>query len=168
LAAVVFSYLLLAPFYVEINSLTGLYGLRFHHLATGRLAIEEGSIIIDVCIAGWKKRIDLLTKPASKTTKQTSSNKRRKPIKLSFSLMKDMIKSFKINQCYLNIDTGNRPLNGIIYPLFYLAGTYFDRPVSINFLEKNEFILEIENNFANILKTIIHSKLKQKNHGKSK
>jgi hypothetical protein len=54
----------------------------------------------------------------------------------------------------------------MIYPLFYWVGKYFNKPVGINFLGKNEFIVEIENTFASILKTIIYSKLKHKNHGK--
>jgi hypothetical protein len=165
LMAVGFSYLLFAPFYVEINSLTGLYGMRFHQLATVRLSVKDGSLIMDVYIDGWEKRIDLLTQPARKTEK-LSAKKRRKSLKISFSLVKDLLCSFKVNQCYLNIDTGNTLLNGMIYPLFYWVGKYFNKPVGINFLGKNEFIVEIENTFASILKTIIYSKLKHKNHGK--
>jgi hypothetical protein len=166
--AVVVSYLLFAPVYLELNSLTGLYGVRFHYLAAGKLLIKNGTVIIAVRVAGWEKNIDLLAKRSRKAEKPPSSKRQRKPVKLSFSLIKNLFCSFKVNQCYLNIDTGNCTLNGMAYPLFYWVGKYLNKPVGINFLGRNEFILEVENTLANILKAIIYSKLKQKSHGKFK
>jgi hypothetical protein len=155
--AVVLGYLLFAPFYIEINSVIGLYGIRFHHLATARLHIKDHSLKVDFRIAGWKKQIDLLTT-------LTSGNQKKKPVKkktnskgFPLQMAQKVIKSFKVNCCYLNIDTGNRQLNGLLYPGFYWLGKYWDKPIGINFLNENEVILEIENNFANVLKIIIYT-----------
>jgi hypothetical protein len=137
-------------------------------LASGRLSVYNESPVIELRIAGWKKQIDLLKRPARKTKKPTSLNKPHKPVKMPFSLIKELFLSFKVNQFRLNLDLGNMPLNGMVYPLFYWARTYLNKPIEVNFIGEREFILEVENNFAIILKTIIYQKLKNKNHGKSK
>jgi len=62
--------------------------------------------------------------------------------------MRAIIKTFKINTCYINIDTGDAGLNGMLYPGFYWLSAYIHKPVGINFLNENDIVLEIENSLA--------------------
>ncbi|HEY8780400.1 MAG TPA: hypothetical protein VIM16_02195 [Mucilaginibacter sp.] len=152
-----FAYLLFAPFYLEINSISGLCGVRFHRLAFAKLVISESSVKIDLWIAGWRKRIDPFAKSVKRkpTKKSIPPKQKKKPFKISFSSVKAVLKSFKINKCYLNIDSGNVQLNGLLFPGFYWLSKYTNKPLSINFLDRNEIILEIENNMARIIKALI-------------
>lgn len=138
---IVFGYLLFAPFYIEINSVNGLYGLRFHHLATARLLIKDHSLKVDFRIAGWKKQIDLLTTLTSKKQKKIPVKNKNNRRGVSIRMAQNVMKSFKVNRCYLNIDTGNRELNGLLCPGFYWLGKYWDEPIGINFMNDNEVIL---------------------------
>lgn len=146
----VFIYILFAPCYVEIDSERRLFRIRFHYLASARLSITDSSLIINVRIAGWNKPFDLLTKKKRKQ-KSLKVKRKSKPRKISLHKLKAMIKSFKVNKCYFNLDLGNVERNGILFPLFlwisHVTGKYF----RINFLGKNDIKLEIENNIANIL-----------------
>jgi len=157
LIVAVFSYLLFAPFYLEINSLNGFYGIRFHRVAFAKLILIDNSFKIDLYVAGWRKQFDLFTKPSKRKQKETpiQSERKKKPFKISFGRVKAVIKSFKIHKCYLDIDTGNVQLNGILYPGFYWLGKYTNKPITVNFFDKNEIILEIENNIARIIRAII-------------
>ncbi|MDO3627853.1 hypothetical protein [Mucilaginibacter sp. BT774] len=166
--SVVFSYLLFAPFYLEINSTDGLFAVRFHKAASVKLAFIDHSLKIDLKILGWKKQIDLLDeifkrKPKEKADKKSSKGKAWRP---SLTTIKAVIKSFKLNKCYLNIDTGNMQLNGILYPCFYWLNKYTGKPIGINFEDKNEVVVEIQNNCAGIIRAFIYSSLKTKHHGK--
>jgi hypothetical protein len=157
LIIVIFSYLLFAPFYLEINSISDFYGIRFHRMAYAKLIITDNLFKIDLCIAGWRKQIDLLAKPAKgeQKEKQILSERKNKPFKISFGKIKAIMKSFKINKCHLNIDTGNVQLNGILYPGFYWLGKHTNNPIGINFFNETEIILEVENNLARVLKALI-------------
>ncbi len=150
---VALSYLVFAPFYIEINSISGRCGLRLHHLANAQLVIKDSSLKIEMTIAGWRKQFDLLAQ--NKQIKNPETKKKRKPIKISAGLVKEVIRSFKVNTCYLSIDTGNTPLNGIIYPGFGWLSERIGKTVEINFVGRNEIVLEIENNIAKIIKAFI-------------
>lgn len=166
--AAIFGYLLFAPFYLEINSNNNLYAVRFHHLASARIIVINDSLKIDLRIIGWKKQIDLLNqlfkrKPRETTPKQHKKSKSKLP---RLGLIKSILKSFKVNKCYLDIDTGNMQLNGMLYPGFYWISKYTGNPIGINFQNQTEIIIEIQNNCARVIRAFIYSSLKNKNHGK--
>lgn len=168
IVASILGYLLFAPFYLEINSANGLCAIRFHRLASAKLVFRDRSIKIELKIAGWKKQID----PINQFFKRIASETARRPSKqskskrLSFNLLKAILNSFKVNKCYLNIDTGSMELNGILYPGFYCLSYYTGKPIRVNFQDKNEIAVEIENNCARVIRAFIYSSLKTKNHGK--
>ena len=162
----IFGYLLFAPFYIEINSINGLCGVRFHRIASAKLILADNLFKIDLHIIGWRKQIDPFEKRAKTKEKTVVQNKKKQRSLFSISWAKALIKSFKVNNFYLNIDSGNLQLNGILYPCFYWLANYSGKPIAINFLNKNEIILEVENNMARIIRAFIYSSLKTKNHGK--
>jgi len=86
-----------------------------------------------------------------KKPKNTFKNTLKKPKKrIPFSKAIRVIKTFKVKNCLINIDTGNCILNAKLYPLFaflnYNSGNY-----CINFQGQNQFILVIKNKPIDIL-----------------
>jgi len=67
-----------------------------------------------------------------------------------------VITSFKISKCLITLDTGDMALNGILYPWFLWIGELMSKDISINFCNRNEIVLEIENNFFRVLRAYIY------------
>jgi hypothetical protein len=152
------SYLIFAPLCLEINSIEGLYRIRFHRLASARLVANKGSFKIDLKIAWWHREIDpFAARMQSKKREQSKKSapaKRKRP-NIDFNVVMAVIKSFRVKKCFVTLDTGSMPLNGLLYPAFYLLSVRTGRTVEINFLDRNEIVLEIENSLARIIKVFI-------------
>lgn len=158
-------YLLFAPIYLIADSRSGFYGVRFHRIALARLVLPLSSFKIEIGVAGWTTRLDLLKSGShQKKLKPTSKAKSR----FNFNKALNILKTFKIKRCDIQLDTGNMPLNGMLYPVFYAFGAVTGRPISVNFINENAIALEIENNLARIVRAIIYSHFKYKHHGKLK
>jgi hypothetical protein len=140
-------YLFFAPLFLEINNLTGLYRLRLHYFGSLNFILKNESIIIEVKILCWKKYVDLLEVNFF-TSKKTCKSLRKKSANISFKKIKAIFKSFKINEFEMSICFADMPINGILYPVFYLLGFYFKKKIAINFIEENKIIIEVENNLA--------------------
>lgn len=147
---IISGYLFFAPFYLEINTVEGLYRIRFHRLANVSLKPSNSSIILEVKIGGWRKQIDLFaTGTISKGKPVEERTKRRKEKwKIPWQKIRGVVASFKVNKCRVLIDFGNVQLNAILYPVFYFVSVYTGKNIQTNFIGKNEIILEIENNLA--------------------
>jgi hypothetical protein len=147
----VFIYLLVAPFYFEINSDSGLCRIRFHFLASARLRVIESSLILDLKIVGWQKHIDLFAvSDKKKKAVQKKIERRKKKSIMTFRKIWALTKSFRINKCDLSFDSGDMPMNGLLFPLFQWLSILTGKNIRINFWNENKIILEIENNFARI------------------
>lgn len=149
-------YLLFAPFYIEINSESGLCRMRFHKLLSAQLKITESSLIVEIKAAWWRKRIDLLVlikqkgKPVKKIEKKKNKN-------VPFKKIINVIKSFKVTKFYVTICFDDMPLNGILYPLFLGLSLKTKKHFEINFWNENEIVLRIENNLFRIIWAYIKS-----------
>src|ERR1041385_3113302 len=148
-------YLLFAPFYLEINSNTGLFRMRFHKLASVRIFAIDNYLFMDLKIMWWHKIIDLLAPKKTHMKKEIKRTREKQKISLRKILL--VIKTFKVNKFYLTIDTGSMWLNGMIYPLFLWLGMRLKRNVTINFVNENEIIFETENNLFRVLRVYITS-----------
>ncbi len=160
----VLCYLLFAPFYVEIDSEQGFFRFRFHELGSVDLRIVDYSLLLHIRVIRWTKDIDLLK------TKRTSKDKKKREEKVGKKKGKEnqwmkvtpkkiiaVLKSFKINKCDVLIDSGDVQLNGILYPIFYLAGYYSNKNIRINFINENVIRLEIENSVARMSRAYLSS-----------
>lgn len=150
LLIIILIYLLFAPIYLEINNRKGLFQLRIHKLVNAKLINCSNSIIIELKIGFWKKQIDLLklkTKSGGIAEVKPTINKGTVPLKKILALLK----SFKLRTFYVNVDFGNEQLNGILYPLFFYHGYINNRFIRINFLNKNEVVLIVENRLYNMI-----------------
>jgi hypothetical protein len=152
-------YLLTAPFYLEIDSTSGLIQFRFHHILKARLILNENVPIIDFNSLVWRKEIRLLSK--NRNPGLMKIDKREKPKSknkiITLSKLKSILQSFRINKLLLTIDTGEMQLNGILYPLFLLVANETGENISINFSGQNKLILQIENNLYRIIRAFIKS-----------
>lgn len=124
--------------------------IRFHCLASANIRIRDERLFMELRILNWRKQFDLLSstyknKPPSK--KKIQSKKTNKPA-ISWKRIKHVLMSFRINTCYITIDTGNVQLNALLFPIAYWIHTKSKKNISINFIGKNDITLEIQNNLA--------------------
>lgn len=159
-------YLLFARFFIGIDSTTGFAGIRFSWLADANVVLNESVQVARVRIGWWKKEFDLFRqKTVERETVEPTDRRKieRKQAGAGRSTrrlvpkIKAVVRSFKINKCSISLDTGDMPLNGILFPWFYLLKWRTGREVSINFVGENKIILEAENTIARMLWAYIKS-----------
>jgi hypothetical protein len=145
-------YLLLAPFYIEVNSLNNLYRIRFHRLMSLSIKNNNNVIEFEMKLFFWTRKINFSEAKTSeyKESKPKDNYPTKKNV-LDWSKMKNVLKSFKLNSFDISVDTGNMQLNGILYPLVYFISIHYKKQIAINFSGQNYMILEIENNLARII-----------------
>lgn len=152
-------YLFFAPFYIEVNSNTGILRLRMPHLASVSLHIEDGIYIeakLPGCTRRWVPGFYEKKNELHKTGKPVKQNKGALT-GISPARLKALAGSFKINTCTISIDTGDMPWNGMLYPAFYWLSWYSGKRIAINFTGKNEIVLEIQNSLARMSRAFISS-----------
>lgn len=85
----------------------------------------------------------------------------RKKIKTYLKLFLKIFRSFKLKKLKLNIDTGDVIHNAHLIPVFTMI--YKNNiQLSVNYEDKNEFILHFENNLGTILLHIVRAFIKHK------
>lgn len=150
-----FIYLLFAPFFIEIDSETNVYRLRFHRLASGSIVQTQGSLFLKAKILWHQYDIDLLASRNASPKKVSSGQ----PVKMDLSRnrpgirisqIKAMLMSFRISKCSINIDTGDMPTNAILYPLFFIISWETGHMLMVNFQGKNSVTLDIRNSIARL------------------
>lgn len=155
-------YLLIAPFYIELDSKMGICRFRFHKLANAEILMHDDSLFLRFKIAWWRKELDLFA--PKQINKQIADKDKPVKKKSAFKMkrlpqrMLSIIKSFSVRKCYVSIDTGNYPANGILYPWFYLLGAQTGKTIMINFWGENEIILTIKNSLARIAWAFLRAK----------
>jgi hypothetical protein len=147
-----------APFFLEIDSNSGVLRIRYHWIATADLLVGNNSLYVNLKIGWWKKEYDLLkrrTKIKGGTGSTILTGKHKKINSFSSlksgKIMKGLLASFHLKKCYIMIDTDDMPLNGILYPWFWLLTNQTKKNVMINFHGENIVILQLENTMARIL-----------------
>ena len=152
-------YLLMAPFYLEINSATGLFRLRFQKLIRADIRISESSLVLDLKMAWWHRQFDVLSKSASgkRPAKQMKNKGASKRTKRSIPLHKGLavLQSFKINKLDISICFDDMAWNGLLYPLFFWLSRLSRKNMEINFQDRNEVILEIENSCFRMIRAYL-------------
>ncbi|TKB96821.1 hypothetical protein [Pedobacter cryophilus] len=155
---IIFSYLLFAPFYLEANSTVNRLRLRFHKIATAEIQMANRTLFLKIKVAGWKKKIDLLAPTTKKEKTEVKKRKTSKSKYFSFSKLKSIINSFKINTCYINLDFENVRWNAALFPVFYGLSRVSKKQFHINFVGQNQINLQIENTMARIIWAYLFNK----------
>ncbi|GAA4809997.1 hypothetical protein GCM10023330_16250 [Litoribaculum gwangyangense] len=114
--------------------------------------IRLNILLMKFYIYPLKRRKRGVRKIQEKFKKKYQTEFKKKP-----KLMKifRVLRTFKVKQVYVNMDTGNYILNAKLYPIFSLLNYKFGN-FHVNFLGQNELVLLIKNRPINIIKAFIN------------
>ena len=150
-------FLLLQPIIICRDSMSNQYYIELKGLIKANLEKHEAEVFrirmkivfMNFYIYPFKTR--RLKKQKKGKEKQVMKTKRHSS---SIRIFK-ILRTFKIKQFYINIDTGNCILNAKLYPLFallnYNIGNFY-----INFQGQNQLVLIMKNKPINIIKSFIN------------
>lgn len=150
--------LLLVPIILFIDTNTNQYYVQFKGLAKVSMeANEEEFLKIKLKLLFMNFDFYPLTKNKKRIKKnhltKAKSKKKQNRFKLKTGLR--LLKTFKVKQFVLEIDTGDCIYNAKLYPIFaflnYRIGSF-----NINFIGKNHFLLCLENRPIYILRSFIN------------
>lgn len=147
----IIAYLLFASAYLLIDSRQGRVECGLGPLARARLKLEPRPMI-QLSIVGWKQEIALTGRKRKAT--QPAAKLAHRSRRLSARAMRRIwaaIKSFRVRQFCLRMDTGDVQLNGLLFPLAYWLARRTGRPIDVNFTNHNELVVEVHNNLARLL-----------------
>jgi hypothetical protein len=146
-------YLLFAPFILEIDSPKDLYQVRFGAVATGELFFTESLPAIRMKVFGLQKILSPF-EPKKKMVKEEKPAKEKKPRKISVQKMMrkglNLFRSFKVTYFYLDLDTDDYVMNGLLYPIAARLSKP-GRIVCINFESHVVTKLRIENTIGQMI-----------------
>lgn len=162
-------YLLLIPLYVFISTPESRYEAGLGRILKIWITADP-EYLLKVWIKIFFYRMEIKPfefkerKVKAPTKKESQKKKRKltfKRIKLILRLLWKVVSSFKLLQLKLNIDTGDVIHNAHLVPVFSMV--YGENiQLTINFDDKNEFILHFENNIGTILFQIITTFIKHR------
>ena len=160
-----FTWLLLAPVRLQINTLHGFFRLRILGIASAEYRMENDPFGIKLRVLFFRKRIgleDMIARKAKsqkedpeKAEKPTSKwkNKRKRKGGMKFRtlvrLVRNLLKSFRIREFRIWVDTGDFVRNSQLYPL--TVASWGRKPeVLINYQGKNALLLDMENRLGSV------------------
>ena len=149
--------LLLVPIIICIDTTSNQYYLQLQGLIKAHLENHDAEIFrIRINVLFMKFYIyPLKKKSINKQKKDDKRHLTKLKKNMSFSRFFKILRTFKIKQLFINMDTGNCILNAKLYPLFallnYTAGNFH-----INFQGRNQFVLLVKNRPIDIIKSFIN------------
>ena len=151
--------LLLIPLRLYINTASKIYSVQVGHLAKAYVEEDTVEIIrIRMQVLGYQFFVYPLKKKKSARKKPKKKSKPKvAPLKLKkrgqWALR--FLRSFKLKEFWLTIDTGNYVKNAQLYPVFGFIN-HFYLPCSVNFQGVNCLIIDLRSRPWNIIKSFIH------------
>ncbi|TYP98990.1 hypothetical protein C7447_102308 [Tenacibaculum adriaticum] len=151
-------YLLFVPIALFIDTTTNQYFVEIQGLVKVSLESHKEEILrIKLKVFFFTFYFNPLKSKHFKKEKVTIKIKPKKKRKsANISNFFKLLRSFKVKQFWLNIDTGNYVLNAQLYPLVAFLNYYKEGCLNINFQDKNELVLEVENRPIRIIKSFIN------------
>jgi len=157
-----FTYLLLMPLELCLDSYRGRYYLRMGFMA--RVSVEQDpmellKLHLKVLFFDFFWRPSDIRSWGSRKKKSTKKNKDKggKGPQMTLARGIKLLKSFRIKTFRLELDTGNPVLNARLFPLFFLLQQR-GGDVGINFAGRNGISVEIANRPIYILNAFINLK----------
>ncbi len=150
-------YALLVPIDLFINTNTNQYYVQIRGFA--KVSIEKDNVeIIRIKLRMFFMNFYLYPLKYKWLTEKKKIAKKHK-IKRKFGLKKGLqiFKSFKIKRFNLEIDTGDYTLNAKLYPVFVFLN-YNVGHFKVNFEDRNQLVLHLQNRPINIIKLFFHLK----------
>ncbi|MEP7374991.1 MAG: hypothetical protein ABI675_16460 [Chitinophagaceae bacterium] len=143
---VFFCWLLTSTVEVEIDSRVPMAKLRW--ISFGKVVLwYDDEWRLSIRILFFKKIIrlsEIKSKPEKiKDAAAKKKSKRRMKIRQLLKKAVRIIKTFRVTEWRLAVDTGDHTRNAQLYPLNFLPGTF--RHLQINFRDENYLVLKIRN-----------------------
>ena len=157
-------YLLLMPIVLSIDTVRNEYYVQLRGLLKAFIEPHEDAIIrIRIRLFFFNfyyspideyykhKRKKKLKQKIDKVTKYKTKSRKR----LSFIKGLKILRTFKVKQFYLNVDSGNVITNAKLYPAFSFFNYYLGG-FNINFIGQNQLVLRLQNRPLDIIKIFIN------------
>ncbi len=179
LLTVTLTYLLLAPFSVRLDSREAAATVSLFHIGSGRVCYRNEGLWLELRAIGMRFEWDAVSLTAKLAAREERKSQQRQhkreaqeehkpeqaqaPAEKSktgvpFRRMWAVLRSFKVPECTLMIDTGSAAENGILFPLAWWAGRWTGKTIEINFQGHNVCVLEIRNTLGRMLWAFIRGK----------
>ena len=149
----ILSFVLWTPIMLIVDTTVGQYELRVRGIASCSLHFEEYKPLLFLKIFGWTKIFDLTTNKGEKRTSEKekiTEAKKRMPFQKVMREGKAVLYSFKVKYLYLDLDTDDYVLNGLLYPAALMLSRENAR-FGINFAGLAQLQLLVENRLRRIL-----------------
>ena len=151
-----FVYVLVMPISIRIDSHKNHYELNAWYLVSGRIIPHYNDLELRLKVFGFTKSwllYDLIVsqrkKPKSRDRKK-STPKNQALGKAYLSKGISVLRSTKVRQCRITLDTDNYIWNSYLYPIFYFLNKT-RHSFSINFQGENAVVLSLENSIGRII-----------------
>lgn len=154
----IFGWLLLAPLYLYVSTpesryeagLTGVFKVRIVTDERGLPQVVANLLFFSFRVPLFQFRTKEKKGLKTKAKKKKARRMTRKRIRLIMRIIWKIIRSFRLKQLKLNIDTGDVIRNAYLIPVFSFAYRENIR-LSVNYESRNEFILHFENTIGRII-----------------
>lgn len=148
--------LLYTPLNIAIDTRSNLYQLRWRGLFKANIEYDAKEVIrarVTVLFMTFRVfPLNYMSSNRKAPKKRAGSKKRRR--RMSFNKVLRIVRSFKVDQFVLNLDTGSVLLNARLYPLVALL-QHFRHHIGVNFTGQNVLVLRIRNRPIDILKAFL-------------
>ncbi len=149
-------WLLLAPISVKIDTWQQDYAVRWQGIGGVQVLLIENEVVLLLRVFFWRKAFYPLrgSKKPSKPPKKSKPTTQRKGGIFSWKLAKRVLRTFRIKQFKLELDTDDYVINAFLYPVFYFLDSP-KRQLRVNFEGRTNLLLHIENRLSRIIGAII-------------
>jgi len=150
-------YLLFVKLVLEVNTSEHKVAFRIGNIISA--AVDENYDVLKLQVIWWKRKYELAewANVGSKNELRSNSRNRVQKRKVNTAALWRVIRSFRVRKCEVDLDTGDMPLNGVLFPIFYGIRFWSGKKVGINFSGRNIIIIKIENTLARMLWAYIKS-----------
>lgn len=149
-------YILWAPIILYVDTAVNKYYVQIKGLVRADV-LEDKKEVLRIRLRILFMRFSfypLRTKPSKKRRKKEVGKKESRR-RMSWSVIKRILRSFRVKKLYVNVDTGDYVLNAKLIPLctlLNLTGGAF----RINFQDSNHLVLHLQNRSINIVRAFIN------------
>ena len=147
--------LLFMPMVVYIDTDENIYYLKLKPLVTANLLIDKTELII-ITLEVLFVRFNIYPLKQKTASVKIKKTKKKAIENIGSKKMLRLIKTFRVKEFYMDIDTGNCITNAKLYPLFALLNSKYGG-FYVNFKDRNSLLLSIENRPIRIIKALFRN-----------
>jgi hypothetical protein len=162
--------LLLNPFVLHLDTRQGIYSLGWWGMASAHVTGSELGPVLRIWMLGWRKQFSLLDLmgPSPKAEKKKPEKKKKRsgwkrPRWFTFRLGLRILRTFRVREFRLHLDTGDFVRNAYWWPVFYILSGR-KGGLSINFQGENELVLIMSNRLWDVAWVFLTGFISPKNN----